>query len=55
MKKLSKEELTKEEIEDIKYFHKKLLKGLIIPKKYKEQMEQTLKDNLNQNKDEETN
>ena len=49
----NKEELTKEEIEDIKYFHKKLLKGLIIPKKYKEQMEQTLKDNLNQNKEDE--
>ena len=50
---MSKEKLTKEEIEDIKYFHKNLLKDLIIPKKYKEQMEQTLKDNLNQNKKDE--
>ena len=48
---MSKEKLTKEEIEDIKRFHKNLLKGLTIPKKYKEQMEQTLKDNINQNKD----
>tara|TARA_R110001583_G_scaffold2725_21_gene19158 strand:- start:839 stop:997 length:159 start_codon:yes stop_codon:yes gene_type:complete len=50
---MSKEKLTKEEIEDIKHLHKNLLKGLTIPKKYKEQREQTLKDNLNQNKKDE--
>lgn len=49
---MSKEKLTKEEIEDIKHLQKNLLKCLTIPKKYKEQMEQTLKDNPNQNKDE---
>jgi|TARA_R110000868_G_scaffold355464_1_gene616971 hypothetical protein len=37
------EEITKEEIEVIKYFQKNLIKGLKIPKRFNERMKQTLK------------